>query len=91
LARARLDRPEPTRALLIKNSDSSLAAIPSFDGSSWLVRNPVGESARDPCFTTLKNALQQPTETLVLEKGRAGEAFSNPVIAQTDDGRIHPL
>ena len=87
---ARLDRSEPTRALLIKNSDSSLAAIPSFDGSSWLVRNPEGK-ARETLVLQRLNALQQPTETLVLEKGRAGEAFSNPVIAQTDDGRIHIL
>jgi predicted neuraminidase len=87
---ARLDRSEPTRALLIKNPNASLAAIPSFDGAIWLVRNPQGKS-RETLVLQRLNALQQPTETLVLEKGRDVEVFSNPVLVQTDDGRIHVL
>lgn len=87
---ARLDRSEPTRALLIKNPDSGLAAIPSFDGASWVVRNP-GASGRENLILQRLNALQQPTETIALVKGREGEEFSYPVIVQTDDGRIHIL
>ena len=85
---ARLDRSEPTRALLIKNPDASMAAIPSFDGAIWLARNPEGKS-RETLVLQRLNALQQPTETLVLEKGREADVFSNPVLVQTDDGRIH--
>ncbi len=87
---ARLDRSEPTRALLIKNPDSAIAAIPSFDGASWLVRNPEAKG-RESLVLQRLNALQQPTETLVLAKGREGDEFSYPVIVQTDDGRIHIL
>ncbi|NBQ10003.1 MAG: hypothetical protein EBZ03_10335 [Betaproteobacteria bacterium] len=86
----RLDRSEPTRALLIKNPDSAVAAIPSFDGASWLVRNPESRG-RETLVLQRMNALQQPTDTMVLAKGREGDEFSYPVIAQTDDGRIHVL
>jgi len=87
---ARIDRSEPTRALQIKNPDSSIAAIPSFDGASWVVRNP-GSENRESLILQRLNALQQPTETISLVKGREGEEFSYPVIIQTDDGRIHIL
>jgi len=87
---ARLDRSEPTRALLIKNPDSALAAIPSFEGASWLVRNPESRG-RETLILQRLNALQQATETITLAKGREGEEFSYPVIVQTDDGRIHIL
>ncbi|NBP37046.1 MAG: hypothetical protein EBV34_01270 [Betaproteobacteria bacterium] len=81
---------EPARPLLINNPDASIAVWPSFDGTTWIVRNP-DSSGRQQLVLQLLSAQQQPTETLVVARGAPGEEYSYPSMVLATDGRLHIL
>jgi hypothetical protein len=85
----RLDRSEPVRPLNLRQGTPGLAALPSFDGTSWIARVP--EQAPEQLVLQRVNALHQTTETLPVAKGLHPGGFSDPRLAQTDDNRLHLL
>lgn len=85
----RLDRSEPTRPLNWRLGAPGLSALPSFDGTSWVAR--VSENAPEQLVLQRMNALHQAANTLLVAKGSRAGVYSDPRLAQTDDGRIHLL
>jgi len=85
----RLDRSEPARPLSWRQATPGLAALPSFDGTSWIARVP--EHAPEQLVLQRVNALHQATETLLVAKGLQPGGFGDPRLAQTDDNRLHLL
>jgi predicted neuraminidase len=84
------DAHEPVRPLALNNPDASIAAWPSFDGASWIVRNP-DSIGRQQLVLQRLNAQQQVTETLVVARGGEGEEYSYPAMVMATDGRLHVL
>jgi hypothetical protein len=73
----------------LRQGTPGLAALPSFDGTSWIARVP--EQAPEQLVLQRVNALHQTTETLPVAKGLHPGGFSDPRLAQTDDNRLHLL
>jgi len=85
----RLDRSEPARPLNLRYGTLGLSALPSFDGASWIARVP--DNAPEQLVLQRLNALHQAAETITVARSQQAGSFTEPRLAQGDDGRIHLL